>query len=623
MSKINTFDKFALISTNQDYNLLHDVTRDDIVDIINNIFTVSKASTINTILETILAHTTPQDDPHGLTMDQLKEKVIDRVYTFWLDKGYNGTLDEFRDMLYNWITYANVMHIVQAVLDDHFATSAKDTIEYFTGHHTEVIDSYLPVAKMTLSEKNHHWSGVLSGVELQTNQTLHSVPDTDPTIWPNKNGDVWYTWSVTIPKLFWKADLKIQIYTNHAHTLSYKMGEYVPDWTRLNTTVIESDVEHLYTDTVVYQSSSIDLFDITILPPDVANGEVELDYITPYRYPLPTNVEKLLISRKSMGEEVPDFTIERWRETVTINFKLEFGENTQDIKIEDVLTVIDASNSWTDDPFFKELYRDPPHANLFEPLLSVTNDKIYSDPTFSWSHVISHKFNQGRFIKNNTNFTNSPYITLRNQINWFNEKEGSILLTVQPNTNIISEVEDPIYRDVSRTCLSIIGDETSVIRISTICGGMYERKLERNRLATNTNRLLTFDDNITKMSRLDSLKYQIRVISKNIKFTINTPNLKSMVRPLWKLLFVYSTMGNIYTLYYISNNGKLVSNTHYSPKVLKFDMSKWYIYKPAIVSDNSFVGVHQLDYYDTAIIDLDIIRDLLYTDISIIPPINI
>ena len=104
MSNNQKITDFSLISTNQDYNVLNDVTRGDIVDILDNIFLKSKASKINEILEQILEHTkdNQESDPHGLSKDSLSENVLDKIYEFWLNRGNNGSLDDLKEIIYRF-----------------------------------------------------------------------------------------------------------------------------------------------------------------------------------------------------------------------------------------------------------------------------------------------------------------------------------------------------------------------------------------------------------------------------------------------------------------------------------------------------------------------------------------
>lgn len=194
MSNNQKITDFSLISTNQDYNVLNDVTRGDIVDILDNIFLKSKASKINEILEQILEHTkdNQESDPHGLSKDSLSENVLDKIYEFWLNRGNNGSLDDLKEIVYRFIKYANELNILNNDNDNYLTVSAKEVYEYLKNNHDDVINSYEPISLISISEKEHNWSGELSGVEIQTNKTIKSVSDETPTIYPNSNGESFY-----------------------------------------------------------------------------------------------------------------------------------------------------------------------------------------------------------------------------------------------------------------------------------------------------------------------------------------------------------------------------------------------------------------------------------------------
>lgn len=572
MSNNQKITDFSLISTNQDYNVLNDVTRGDIVDILDNIFLKSKASKINEILEQILEHTkdNQESDPHGLSKDSLSENVLDKIYEFWLNRGNNGSLDDLKEIIYRFIKYANELNILNNDNDNYLTVSAKEVYEYLKNNHDVVINSYEPISLISISEKEHNWSGELSGVEIQTNKTIKSISDETPTIYPNSNGESFYIWNIIIPKKFYNGILKIKTLTNKSFNLYYKIINQHNDWIQIQSTIIEdSSITPIYENTNIFQSEEIEI-----------------------------------------------------SESIEILFKITWGENTRKVITEDIQTIIDVSKSLTDDPEKNELYRNPPHENKLANFVNFDKN-IYEYPKFSWSHIVSETLSNGYFPPKDSLdlYLNSK--NLQNNIHWFNHLKGSFLLTAQTNSNLYSDINNTIYKEVILQYFNVSGETTnnnSLITISSVIGGLYEKHNngERNELATMVNDVLTFATSF-RIARVDSIKFYIHLKYNSNNITIITPNLISINRPLWKMLFTYDTVNHLYRLYYLQDSNTIKMIEDASLAVLKFNMLQWRIFKPARIYDNSFVGIHQLDYWNKVLTNENHIKDILSTDMRKIP----
>lgn len=572
MSNNQKITDFSLISTNQDYNVLNDVTRGDIVDILDNIFLKSKASKINEILEQILEHTkdNQESDPHGLSKDSLSENVLDKIYEFWLNRGNNGSLDDLKEIIYRFIKYANELNILNNDNDNYLTVSAKEVYEYLKNNHDVVVNSYEPISLISISEKEHNWSGELSGVEIQTNKTIKSISDETPTIYPNSNGESFYIWNIIIPKKFYNGILKIKTLTNKSFNLYYKIINQHNDWIQIQSTIIEdSSITPIYENTNIFQSEEIEI-----------------------------------------------------SESIEILFKITWGENTRKVITEDIQTIIDVSKSLTDDPEKNELYRNPPHENKLANFVNFDKN-IYEYPKFSWSHIVSETLSNGYFPPKDSLelYLNSK--NLQNNIRWFNHLEGSFLLTAQTNSNLYSDINNTIYKEVILQYFNVSGETTnnnSLITISSVIGGLYEKHNngERNELATMVNDVLTFATSF-RIARVDSIKFYIHLKYNSNNITIITPNLISINRPLWKMLFTYDTVNHLYRLYYLQDSNTIKMIEDASLAVLKFNMLQWRIFKPARIYDNSFVGIHQLDYWNKVLTNENHIKDILSTDMRKIP----
>ena len=85
------------------------------------------------------------------------------------------------------------------------------------------------------------------------------------------------------------------------------------------------------------------------------------------------------------------------------------------------------------------------------------------------------------------------------------------------------------------------------------------------------------------------------------------------------MLFTYDTVNHLYRLYYLQDSNTIKMIEYASLAVLKFNMLQWRIFKPARIYDNSFVGIHQLDYWNKVLTNENHIKDILSTDMRKIP----
>jgi hypothetical protein len=83
------------------------VTVQDILSILTSIRTNKTFVEWTEAYEEAYLHFIDQNNPHEVTVDQLKTKVIQVIYETWLSEGYQGSLQNFIDLLFQYIEIAD------------------------------------------------------------------------------------------------------------------------------------------------------------------------------------------------------------------------------------------------------------------------------------------------------------------------------------------------------------------------------------------------------------------------------------------------------------------------------------------------------------------------------------
>lgn len=320
MNNIHEITGFSVISTNNDRNVLNDVTRDDLIDILKQIMTESKCDKITPIIEDIIAHTGYNGDPHEVKIDQLVESVLERVYNYWLNYGFSGSYDYFKDSIFKYYKSCTNFSLLLGKKVD-IITSVRDVFNAILDHDTTVTD-FNNINIFSFSEKDRKWDGLYSGVRFQTDGSLKYAPDTEPTIEFNSNGEPWYKWELEIPKKLRYSKISLNVYADN------------PNYT------------------IMYRLSTDEQWSV-----------------------MPTSI--------TVPNELPDISDNtfdmRKEELLTYQFKIEF--NTTPFILQDIVTVIDTSMSITDDPTLMTIYRDIPHTEAWDKYFSIGKP---STDVFGW-----------------------------------------------------------------------------------------------------------------------------------------------------------------------------------------------------------------------------------------------
>ena len=327
MSDTNQITGFTLISTNNDRNVLNDVTRDDLVDILNRMFKVSKCDSITKIVDDIIAHINHDgSDPHELEMDQLIESVLEKIYEYWLNYGFHGSYEEFVSHIFRYLKMCTRFSLfIGREVDT--VTSVRNVFNAIVDHDLTV-NSYDGLSKFSFSEKERKWGGILSGVRINANHVLEYAPEDMPTLEYNQNGDPWYKWDIKIPKKLRNGIINIEVDSdNPKYSVSYKL-----------------DTENIWTI----------LSNNTLVVPD-------------------------------MLPNISDPTFDTVKEEVLVyQFKIEYSDTP--FILNDIVIHIDLSTTVTDDPTLAELYKEVPHQNFIEKFFNIGD---VPNDVFSWYSYIN------------------------------------------------------------------------------------------------------------------------------------------------------------------------------------------------------------------------------------------
>lgn len=590
----DTIREWHLVSSNMGPNILNDVTRGDLVDIIDRMFVKSKASLMAEILQLYIDHTKNfgNSNPHELQMDQLIDTVFDRLYSEWLNQGYNGTHDDFRDVIYTYRTYANELSLYNGK-DKNMITPVKSVYKYLTEHHDAVVNTYDNTI-FKISERDTNWSnGIISGMELNFDKKYNDVPNSDHlTIYPNENGKVWYKWTIRIPQKLVHSLLTIKVDTDNSYTIKYRIPSSFDDWRILPEPLEISYAkggEDEYREITTYEyhrlPTSIETLFALIPRQEVKLFKaIDIVDITTYRNELSVAVNDLLV-----GYEYVLFDSETWNNEVVYEFWLEFDDGQENnIELRDIVTQIDAITALTDNPARIEYYRTPPHENKLLDFFFVGKDEL-PDPKFAWySHINSA----------------SAY----NDVSWFNKYQGSFKLSVQPLPNRLTKMEHPEEWEIDSIItpfIRITGQRNSLFEISSIVTGMFK---------------IGHKDKITEIGRIDTIRFNVTQEFDGESFSVSTGDMSGSHRDIFKLLVVYDV--NQIKLWIhdalqgiISYQTNMTYMSPISPEVCT-------IYNSVDPNDDVLVGLHELVYYNDQILREEDIRILTFSDLTGVPYIK-
>jgi len=98
------------------------VTVEDILSILKSIFEVTDPWQIKVL--DLYNHVVNQYNPHQLTIDQIPTKIIEVLYNRWRSVGYDGEINEFIEILFNYLEYATLEEALEGTLEDKILTVA-------------------------------------------------------------------------------------------------------------------------------------------------------------------------------------------------------------------------------------------------------------------------------------------------------------------------------------------------------------------------------------------------------------------------------------------------------------------------------------------------------------------
>ena len=105
MTTIAEISGWHNVSTNENVNI-PGVTVEDVLSILRAIQNHKNVIIWQQFIDDLHNHVIDKENPHNVTIDQLKTTVIQLFYEKWLSEGYSGTLSDFITILFNYIEYA-------------------------------------------------------------------------------------------------------------------------------------------------------------------------------------------------------------------------------------------------------------------------------------------------------------------------------------------------------------------------------------------------------------------------------------------------------------------------------------------------------------------------------------
>lgn len=111
----------------------------DMLTIIKNLKDAEILQRWEKVKESLYEHVTDTNNPHHLTSEQLSVNVINVLYSAWLSEGYSGTLQEFTDLIFNYIHITDVIHEEISPEDDWLVPTVKALADYVENYHNAKI----------------------------------------------------------------------------------------------------------------------------------------------------------------------------------------------------------------------------------------------------------------------------------------------------------------------------------------------------------------------------------------------------------------------------------------------------------------------------------------------------
>lgn len=112
MTQIGEIAGWHNISSNENVNV-NGITVEDILSILRTIRQNESTIKWETLVENLYKHIINKNNPHELTVDQLKTTVIQVIYQTWLSEGYTGSVDELIAIIFQDIQLATIEDMVE------------------------------------------------------------------------------------------------------------------------------------------------------------------------------------------------------------------------------------------------------------------------------------------------------------------------------------------------------------------------------------------------------------------------------------------------------------------------------------------------------------------------------
>lgn len=112
----------------------------DIVDILENLKNDPIVTSYQQAVNIILDHTVNERNPHHYTRSMLAEHVAISFYEKWLQEGYTGTIEDFKNIIFRYIEYATDEDMKNGISEDK-VPSVKQFHNLVTNHNEEVSDN--------------------------------------------------------------------------------------------------------------------------------------------------------------------------------------------------------------------------------------------------------------------------------------------------------------------------------------------------------------------------------------------------------------------------------------------------------------------------------------------------
>ena len=138
MAESNLITEWHNISTAVPTISINGILFQDILSILKKIYDRECVENWELFKDELFDHVVNQNNPHKVTIEQLKTSIIDYLYNVWLQNGFSGSKEDFIIMLFKFIRLTGNYEDIIKGTDEELVPLLKALHDYITWHDTSI-----------------------------------------------------------------------------------------------------------------------------------------------------------------------------------------------------------------------------------------------------------------------------------------------------------------------------------------------------------------------------------------------------------------------------------------------------------------------------------------------------